>query len=89
MGAGQITVSLPEGQSFSARLSGGVGQLVVIVPPGAGVRIQSGTALAAFSAPPGYDQSGNVYTSPGYSSAEERIDLELSLAIGSVIVKER
>lgn len=89
MGAGQITVSLPEGQSFSGKLSGGVGQLVVIVPPDTGVRIQSGSAIAALSVPPGYEQSGAVYTSPNYSSASERIDLELSLAIGSVIVKER
>lgn len=89
LGAGQITVSLPDGQSVSGKLSGGLGQVLVMVPPGAGVRIQSGTALAAFSAPPGYEQSGNVYTSPNYSTAEERIDLELSLAIGSVVVKER
>lgn len=89
IGAGQITLSLPDGQSFSAHLSGGVGQLVVVVPKGVGVRIQSGTALAAFSAPDGYQRSGNVYTSPDYSSADERIDLELSLAIGNVVVKER
>jgi hypothetical protein len=89
MGAGQITASLPDGQSFSGRLSAGLGQLLVIVPAGAGVRIQSGAALAAFTAPPGYQQSGNVYTSPSYSTADERIDLELSVAIGSVVVQER
>ena len=66
-----------------------MGQLVVIVPEGTGVRISSGTALAAFSAPAGYERSGNVYTSPNYSSADDQIDLELGLAIGSVVVKEK
>lgn len=89
IGAGQITLSLPQGQSFSANLSGGVGQLVVIVPEGVGVRIRSGTALAAFNAPDSYEHSGNLYTSPGYASADEKIDLELSLAIGNVVVKEQ
>lgn len=89
IGVGQITVALPEGQSFSVRLSGGIGQLVVIVPADTGVRISSGTALAAFSAPAGYEHTGNVYTSPNYSSANEQIEIELGLAMGSVVVKEQ
>jgi hypothetical protein len=89
LGAGQIVLALPEGQSFTAHLSGGVGQLVVLVPEGLGVRITSGTALAAFSAPEAYEHSGAVYTSPNYASAEERVELELDLAVGSVVVKEK
>jgi hypothetical protein len=89
LGAGQIVLSLPEDQSFSGHLSGGVGQLVVVVSEGLGVRITSGTALAAFSAPEGYEQTGAVYTSPNYSTAAERVELELDLAVGSVVVKER
>lgn len=89
IGAGQITVALPGDQSFSASLSGGMGQVVVIVPEGTGLRISSGTALAAFSAPEDYERSGNVYTSPNYATAENQIDLELGMAIGSVVVKEQ
>jgi len=89
LGAGQITVLLPEDQSFSAHLSGGMGQLAVIVPENVGVRITSGTALAAFSVPDSYERDGDVYTSPNYSSATDQVNIELDLAIGSVIVKEQ
>jgi LiaI-LiaF-like transmembrane region len=89
IGAGQIAVLLPEGKSFSAHLSGGVGQLIVIVPENVGVRIGSGSAITAFSVPDGYEQSGNVYTSPNYSSTDDQVNLELDLAIGSVVVKEQ
>jgi predicted membrane protein len=89
IGAGQIAVLLPDDQTFSAHLSGGMGQLVVIVPENVGVRINSGTALAALSVPDGYERNGNVYTSPNYSSADDKVDLQLDLAIGSVVVKEQ
>jgi predicted membrane protein len=89
IGAGQIAVLLPDDQTFSAHLSGGMGQLVVIVPENVAVRINSGTALAALSVPDGYERNGNVYTSPNYSSADEQVDLQLDLAIGSVVVKEQ
>lgn len=89
IGAGQITMLLLEGESFSARLSGGMGQLLVIVPENLGVRINSGTALAAFSVPDGYERNGNVYTSLNYASADAQVTLELDLAIGSVVVKEQ
>jgi hypothetical protein len=88
IGAGQISMLLPEGESFSVHLSGGVGQLVVIVPENVGVRINYGTALAALSVPDGYERSGNVYTSPNYSSADDQVTLELDLAIGSLVVRE-
>ncbi|OGO35232.1 MAG: hypothetical protein A2W35_11045 [Chloroflexi bacterium RBG_16_57_11] len=89
LGAGRITVFLPDDQSFSAHLSGGVGQLVVIVPENVGVRINSGSAITAFSVPDGYERNGNVYTSPNYSSADDQVNLQLDLAIGSVVVKEQ
>lgn len=87
IGVGQVSLTLPPDQSFSGRVSGGIGQLVIYVPEGVGVRIHAGTALAAFSAPDGYTREGEMYTSPNYSAADRRIDLELDLAIGNVAVK--
>jgi hypothetical protein len=87
IGVGQVSLILPSGQSFSGRISGGIGQLVIYVPADVGVHIRADTALAAFSAPDGYVRSEDVYTSPNYSTAEYRIDLELDLAIGNVTVK--
>jgi LiaI-LiaF-like transmembrane region len=89
LGAGQVTVLLPDDQSFSAHLSAGMGQLVVIVPDNVGVRITSGTALAALSVPDSYVRNGNVYTSPDFSSKNAQVNLALDLAIGSVAVKEQ
>ena len=89
LGAGQITLLLPDDQSFSGHLSGGMGQLVVIVPENVGVRITSGTALAASSFPDDYERNGDVYTSPDYASATDQVNLQLDLAMGSVVVKEQ
>ena len=86
---GSATVTLPEKGRFQAKMSGAVGQLVVIVPRGMQVRIQADNGLAAVSAPAGYQQQGKVYTSPGYAGAENAVDLQISQAIGQIVIKEK
>jgi hypothetical protein len=86
---GSATVTLPEKGRFQAKMSGAVGQLVVIVPRGMQVRIQADNGLVGVSAPAGYQQQGKVYTSPGYAGAENAVDLQISQAIGQIVIKEK
>jgi len=86
---GSATVTLPEKGRFQAKMSGAIGQLVVIVPSGMQVRIRAENGLASVSAPAGYQQQGKVYTSPGYANADNAVDLEISQAIGQIVIREK
>ena len=88
LGVGQITVRLPGAEDYQARIESAIGNLVVIVPPDAGVRVRSDSGLAAVDVPPGYTENNNVYTSPNYTSAQTQIDLNVSQAIGRIEIRQ-
>ncbi len=87
LGVGQITVILPAEGVYDAKISAAIGQVIVEIPEGLAARIKTGTALAGVQVPAGYVKDGNTYTSPGFTSAANRVELDLSLAIGSVVIK--
>jgi len=89
MGVGQMTVTLPASGAFDGKVEGAVGQVVIIVPRGMGLRVRSNLALANLVAPAGYLKRDKVYTSPGYESSQNRIDLELGMAVGNVTIREK
>jgi hypothetical protein len=88
LGVGQTTVTLPDEGRFYAKIEGAIGQTVVVIPAGLAVRIRVETGLAASDLPHGYRQRGDVYTSPGYASADDRVDLEVDQAIGQVTIRQ-
>jgi len=87
MGLGQTTVVLPAEGRLRAKISGAIGQTTVVVPAGMEVRIHLDTAIAARQVPAGYEKQDDVYTSPGYAGAENRVDLEVSQAMGEVTIR--
>jgi hypothetical protein len=84
---GLTTVTLPASGRFSADIEEAIGQIVVNIPDGMGARIQMDAGLAGRQVPPGYLQQDNVYTSPNYAVAANRVDLRVALAIGNVRVR--
>lgn len=87
MGVGQITVVLPDEGRFEAEIENAVGNTVVVIPEGLEARIRFSTALVVRQLPDGYQHRDDVYVSPGYESAENRVDLEVDQAIGSVTIR--
>lgn len=85
-GVGSTTVTLPATGRFSAQINQGIGKIALIVPEGMALRLQGDTGIGSFDVPAGYRHSGNVYTSPGYDTATDRIDLKVSGGIGNVSV---
>ncbi len=65
-----------------------MGELVLRIPRGAGVRLKLDRFLASF-APQGLSRStdGTVWTSAQWDSAAEKLDLELDTAVGGVTVE--
>jgi hypothetical protein len=88
MGIGQTTVTLPEEGHFWARIDGAIGQTTIRIPEGLAVRVHVDTGLAAHQLPHNYRCWDDVCTSPGYESAEERVDLDVSQAIGNVAIRQ-
>ncbi len=89
VGVGQTTVTLPATGNFDARIDGAIGQIVIVVPNGMALRVQSNTALANLAVPGGYQKSDRVYTSPGYETSASKVNLVIGMAIGNVTVRER
>jgi hypothetical protein len=88
LGVGQIVVTLPESGQFTARVEGGVGDSMVVIPAGMEARIRLDTALVQVNIPDGYIEVGeNTFVSPGFDEAENKVDLEVGQAIGSVRIR--
>lgn len=88
LGIGQATVTLPDEGRFYAKLEGAIGETVVVIPSGMAARIRVDSGLAVSDLPDSYQQRAEVYTSPGYASADNRVDLEVSQAIGKITIRQ-
>ena len=64
-----------------------IGQTIIVIPTGLAARIHIVTGLAGSQLPDEYQRWDDVYTSPGYESAENRVDLKVSQAIGNVTIR--
>ena len=88
MGLGRTTVILPDEGRFYAKIEGAIGETIIVIPAGMAARIRVDTGLAVSDLPAGYRQRGDVYTSPDYDNADDRVDLEVSQAIGKVTIRQ-
>lgn len=85
---GIANVILPAEGRYEAHISQALGIIEIRVPKGLGVRLNAGTAMVLRQLPADFQkQDGNVYLSPGYASAESRVDLNVNLALGLVTVR--
>ena len=87
LAVGQGTVILPRDGSLKAKISGAIGQVEVVIPRSQEARITFSTALVAREVPSAFRQEGDAWVTPGYATAESRIDLEIGLVMGSVNVR--
>ena len=90
MGVGHTTVTLPSKGRFEGTVNTAIGETVIVVPKGMAVRVRIKSGLSSVKVPDGYQQLGvgdHTYTSPGYETAQDRVDLTVSQAIGSVVIR--
>jgi predicted membrane protein len=86
-GVGQTEVWLPARGQVSAKISGGIGQLTITVPEGMAARIHASTGLGSLSISSRFARQDDVYISGNYSTAEDRIDLDISGGVGEIIIR--
>jgi hypothetical protein len=88
MGIGVTRVTMPEEGRYQARIEGAIGVTTIVLPEGLAARLQLDTGIAARQLPDGYQEQGEgVYISPGYATATDRVDLDVSQAIGVLQIR--
>lgn len=83
-GVGASTVILPPAGSYEASISTGVGAASVRLPASLPARITVARGLGGIAVPADFERDGDVYTSPGFAAATERVELHVSSGVGLV-----
>ncbi len=86
-GVGELKVILPEGVSMDGDISQAIGEIVIFVPEGVAVRVEVSKAISNLDVPGDFEKRGDYYYSPDYETADEKIDLDVSQAIGNIEVR--
>jgi len=86
-GVGEATITLPRQGNLDARIEAGIGRVTVIVPQGMAARITLHRGLGDVDIRGDYQRSGDVYTSPGYAMAANRVELDVKCGIGEMIIR--
>ena len=85
---GKLDLYAPESVNMNATVEVAIGQIVIYIPAGVGAKIFTDTGLTIVQVPDGYIEGNEVYTSPNYSSSENRIDIWVELAIGNLVIRQ-
>jgi hypothetical protein len=85
-GASSSEIVLPGSAGFThANINTGAASVVVKFPPGVSGRIRSKSALASVIIDKSrFPKLGEVYVSPDWDTALNKVDLEVSLGVGSI-----
>lgn len=88
VGASSAVVGFPAAAgSTRAFINAGAATLTLDIPPEVGARVVSDSGLASISASSRFSQAGGVYTSDGYQTATNRVEIELKAGISTVNIK--
>ncbi len=86
-GIGNGAYTLPRQGRVSASIKSGIGNLTVIIPAGMAAHVQVNKGLGEVTVIGSFQRQDDDYTSPGYSSAADRVDLQIDGGIGNVTVR--
>jgi hypothetical protein len=88
IGVGTTTLTMPAQGQVQAQVNGGVGETTIIIPAGVAARITAAAGLGTIHVPSGYQLQGKVYRSPGYDTAENRVDMQVNGGVGSITIRQ-
>jgi hypothetical protein len=86
LGVGQVSLWLPDQGRMTVQVGMGVGQTIVRVPRGLGVRLSAERGMVGLSVPPDFTRSDGVYLSPGYAAATDRVEITVSQGVGLISI---
>ena len=88
LGVGKASIVLPRAGRVSGSVDGGVGEVEVVVPEGVAARIRADAGLGGIDVSGNYQKQGDTYVSPGFDTAEDRVDLRIKGGVGRVVVRQ-
>lgn len=88
LGVGKTTITTPASGHVQGRINAGIGEVLVVVPSGMGVRLQADSGLGGLNVPPSYIKQGNLYVSPDYATAQNKLDLTVKGGIGKLTIQQ-
>ena len=86
-GVGAMTVTLPAKGRVMARIESGVGSTKIRIPNGMKARIRASSGIGSINVNGDYQRDGDVYTSSGFETASNRLELEVQGGIGQITVE--
>ena len=86
-GVGAMTVTLPASGRVLARIQSGVGATKIRIPNTMKARIRASSGIGEVRVLGNYQRDGDVYTSSGFETASNRLELEVQGGIGQVTVE--
>lgn len=86
-GVGRSTITLPALGRYAAVIDTGVGEVTILLPRGLAARITVSTGIGDVQVVGDFERDDDVYVSPGFADAENRVDLDISGGIGRIIVR--
>ena len=87
-GIGTTTLTLPRQGHVQAQVSGGVGNTTISIPAGVAVRLTIDAGVGNVTFPDAYAHQGDVYVSPDYDTAANRVDLTASSGVGNITITQ-
>jgi len=87
-GIGKVTLTLPGRGQMQASITGGIGEVVVRIPAGMAARVHATAGLGDSQVLGDYQRQGGVFVSPGYDTAQNRVDLEVKGGIGKITIQQ-
>jgi hypothetical protein len=89
VGVGRTTVTFPSVGRVQARVNVAMGEAVIRLPRGTAYRVNAKAALGSSRLPSGENHLGSsTVTSPGFESAQDRMEVDVACAMGSVVIQE-
>jgi hypothetical protein len=86
-GIGTSLVTLPKQGRVTASVDGGIGEVRVLIPAGVAAHVHVDGGVGETKVLGNFRKAGNEWTSPGYDSAENRVDLRVSGGLGSIVIQ--
>ena len=87
LGVGETLVVLPREGSYEASIEAGVGEVRVRLPRGVAARIRADRGVGSIDVSGEFERDGELFVSPGFAAAAERIDLRIDGGVGSIDVE--
>jgi hypothetical protein len=85
-GVGETNLTLAIG-SYKADVSTGVGATMIHIPTGVAAKVDVERGLGSVTVRGDFDKAEDVYTSPNYAAAENRIDLRVQGGVGAITIQ--